>query len=373
MTTLDLDALGASVPLPDVGSAQAARERQTRLTKPAGALGRLEDLSIWLSGVQGCCPPRPIRRARVVIFAGDHGVARNGVSAYPQAVTAQMVRTFVAGGAAVNVLARTAGASVRVLDLAVDADLCDLPAEVSAHKVRRGSGDIALGPALTRAEAEQAFRAGVAVADEEVDSGADLLIPGDMGIGNTTAAAALVAVLTEAEVAAVVGRGTGIDDRVWMVKCAAVRDAARRGRTRTSDMVDLLAEVSGADVAAMTGFLVQAATRRTPVILDGVVSGAAALVADRIGHRCRHWWLAGHRSTEPAHTIALERLRLEPLIDYGMRLGEGTSGLLALPILRAAGATLAEMATFDEAVVSEAADLVPQDPGGPGGAISGIA
>ncbi len=353
MSTVDLEAISDSVPLPDGDARAEATLRQGRLTKPAGALGRLEELSIWLAGVQGACPPRPIERARVVVFAGDHGVARSGVSAYPPEVTAQIVRNFVAGGAAVNVLARTAGASVRVLDIAVDSDLSDLPAEVTTHKVRRGSGDIATGPALTRSEAEQAFLVGIAVADEEVDSGADLLIPGDMGIGNSTPAATLVAVLTDSEVATVVGRGTGIDDRAWMIKCAAVRDAARRGRTRTGDMIDLLAEVGGADIAAMSGFLLQAAVRRTPVLLDGVVSGAAALVAHRIGYRSREWWLAGHRSTEPSHAVALDRLRLSPVVDYGLRLGEGTGALLALPVLRAAGATLAEMATFDEAGVAD--------------------
>jgi len=354
--TLDLYALGELVALPDDDARTAARARQGRLTKPAGALGRLEELSIWLAGVQGTCPTRPIDRARVVIFAGDHGVAKSGVSAYPPEVTAQMVRNFVAGGAAVNVLARVAGASVRVLDIAVDADLSDLPADVTSHKVRRGSGDIAREPALTVAEAEQAFLAGVAVADEEVDSGADLLIPGDMGIGSTTPAATLVALLADAEVATVIGRGTGIDDRAWMVKCAAVRDAARRGRARRGDMIELLAEVGGADIAAMSGFLLQAAVRRTPVLLDGVVSGAAALVAHRIGYRSKDWWLAGHRSTEPSHRLALARLQLDPLVDYGLRLGEGTGALLALPILRAAGATLAEMATFDEAQVSDRGD-----------------
>ena len=370
MTNLDLDTLGAAVVLPDVGAAQAARERHRHLGKPPGALGRLEELSIWLAGVQGCSPPRPIRRARVVVFAGDHQVAGTGVSAYPPEMTAQMVRTIVAGGAAVNVLARIAGATVRVLDISVDADLSDLPADVGAHKVCRGSADISRGPGLTRDQAEAAFRAGMAVADEEVDSGADLLIAGDIGIGSSTAAAALVAVLTGAEVATVVGRGTGIDDRAWMVKCAAVRDAARRGRPRAYDMLDLLAEVSGADVAAMSGFLVQAAVRRTPVILDGVVCGAAALVADRIGYRCRHWWLAGHRSTEPAHTVALDRLRLEPLLDYGLSLGEGTGALLALPILRAAGATLAQMLTVGDVAGSPtgaAADVVGEWGAGPGG------
>ncbi len=352
---LDLGALAAGVTLPDEQARAQARVRLDLLAKPTGALGRLEELSVWLAGVQGRCPPQAVAHARVVVFAGDHGVAGSGVSAYPPEVTAQMVRTFVAGGAAVNVLARTLGASVRVLDLGVDADLADLPPAVTAHKVRRGSGDIADGPALTRAEAEQAFRAGVAVADEEVDSGADLLVPGDMGIGNTTVAAALVAVLSTAEVVDVIGRGTGIDDRAWMVKCAAVRDAARRGRAVRADPIALLAEVGGADVAAMSGFLLQAAARRTPVLLDGVVSGAAALVAHRIAYRAREWWLAGHRSTEPAHRVALERLQLEPVVDLGLRLGEGTGALMALPVLRAAGALLAEMATLDEAGVSDRA------------------
>jgi nicotinate-nucleotide--dimethylbenzimidazole phosphoribosyltransferase len=348
----ELDRISRAMAIPDDEVREAALARQLRLTKPTGALGRLEELSVWLSAVQGVCPPRPIERPRVVIFAGDHGVASSGVSAYPPEVTAQMVRNFVAGGAAVNVLARLAGASVRVLDLSVDADLSDLPG-VSAYKVRRGSGDIATGPAMSREESEQAVRAGMAIADEEVDAGADLLIAGDMGIGNTTPSATLVAILTDAEVATVVGRGTGIDDRAWMVKCAAVRDAARRGRTRQADMVDLLAEVAGPDIAAMAGFLLQAAVRRTPVLLDGVVSGAAALVAQRMGYRSRQWWLAGHRSTEPAHARALDRLDLEPIVDFGLRLGEGTGALVALPVLKAAAATLAEMATFDEAGVSD--------------------
>ena len=356
MNELDLDALAAKISAVDEASRTDAAERQSRLTKPAGALGRLEELSIWLCGVQGACPPRPLDRVRVVIFAGDHGVARSGVSAYPPEVTAQMVRNFVAGGAAVNVLARTLGASVRVVDICVDSDLSDLPVDVTEHKVRRGSGNIAVEPAMTLAEAAQAFSVGAALADEEVDSGADLLVPGDMGIGNTTAAATLVALLTGAEVATVVGRGTGIDDATWMVKCAAVRDAARRGRPLVSEPLALLAEVGGPDLAAMTGFLVQAAVRRTPVLLDGVISGACALLAHRIAHQARSWWLAGHRSTEPAHRAALERLQLDPVLDFGLRLGEGTGALLALPILRAAGATLAEMATFDEAGVSDRDD-----------------
>lgn len=355
MTELDLEALGAAVTLPDDQSREWGRERQLRLTKPAGALGRLEELSVWLCGVQGACPPRPFERARVVVFAGDHGVAREGVSAYPPEVTAQMVLNFVAGGAAVNVLARTAGASVRVADLAVDSDYAALggvPDDVLRHKVRRGSGAIDREDALTRDEALAAFAAGIALADEEIDGGADLLIAGDMGIGNTTPAATLVALLTHSEVPEVVGRGTGIDDATWMRKCAAVRDAARRGRPHLGDPIGLLAAVGGADLAAMTGFLLQAAVRRTPVVLDGVVSGSCALVAQRIAFRAPKWWVAGHRSTEPAHRVTLERLGLEPIVDYGMRLGEGTGALVALPVLAAAGATLREMATFDEAGVA---------------------
>ena len=355
--TLDLTELAGQVPLPDKQQSEAARERLAALAKPIGALGRLEDLAAWICSVQGMCPPRPLEDVRVVVFAGDHGIATAGVSAYPREVTGLMVRTFVAGGAAVNVLARQVGASVRVLDLGVDADLSDLPAAVTKHKVRRGSGRIDVEDALTRDEAETAFRTGMAIADEEVDSGAALLIAGDMGIGNTTPATVLTVLLTGKDVASLVGRGTGVDDNAWMRKAAAVRDAARRGRPKTGDMIELLATVSSADIAATAGFLTQAAVRRTPVLLDGVVSGAAALVAARVSYRAGRWFIAGHRSTEPAHHAALARLGLEPLVDYEMRLGEGTGALIAVPVLKAAAALLAEMSTLD--AVLGAADSIP--------------
>lgn len=356
--TLDLDALTSRITLPDPEARVAAAERQARLTKPTGALGRLEDLSLWLCAVQGTCPPHAFERVRVVVFAGDHGVARTAAtSAYPPEVTAQMVLNFLAGGAGVNVLARQTGASVRVVDVAVDVDWAELgatvPDEVSRDRVRRASGSIDREDALTREEAERAFVLGVRIADEEVDAGADLLVPGDMGIGNTTPAAVLIGLLAGVAPAEVVGRGTGIDDATWMRKTAAVRDAMRRGRPFKGDPIGLLATIGGADIAAMTGFLVGAAARRTPVLLDGVVSSAAALVAHRIAFRSREWWQAGHRSTEPAQRAALERLNLEPIVDYGLRLGEGTGALVALPVLSAAGATLREMATFDEAGVSD--------------------
>ena len=289
-----------------------------------------------------------------MLFAGDHGVARIGVSAYPAEVTAQMVATFLAGGAGVNVLARQVGASVRVLDLAVDAAT---PTSVAVHKVRRGSGRIDIEDALTLAETRRALDAGTAVADEDVDAGADLLVPGDMGIGNTTPAAALVAVLADREPAAVVGRGTGVDEAGLARKTAAVSAAAARGRAALTagGPVALLAAAGGADVAAMAGFLMQAAVRRTPVLLDGVVSGAAALVATSLAPNAVQWWRAGHRSAEPAHTVALDRLGLAPVLDLGMRLGEGTGALLAVPVLQAAVATLAEMATFDDAGVDSRA------------------
>nr|WP_319434614.1 nicotinate-nucleotide--dimethylbenzimidazole phosphoribosyltransferase [Mycobacterium sp. RTGN5] len=339
---------------PDSSAAAAAQRRQDILTKPAGALGRLEDLSVWVASCQGLCPPRQFEHARVVVFAGDHGVARTGVSAYPPEVTAQMVANIDAGGAAINVLAGIAGASVRVVDIAVD---CEQPLTeaIGAHKVRRSSGNIALEDALSAEEVVAALDAGRQLADAEVDAGADLLIAGDMGIGNTTAATALIATLTDTEPVAVVGRGTGIDDAAWVRKTAAVRDAMFRARQFRPDPVGLLRTCGGADLAAMAGFCAQAAVRRTPLLLDGVVVTAAALVADRMAPGARAWWQAGHRSTEPAHTLALAHLDLVPIVDLGLRLGEGTGAAVALPILRAAVATLASMATFEGAGVSERA------------------
>ena len=340
----------APVSPPDVGAAAAARARQDTLTKPRGALGRLEDLSVWIASCQGHCPPRQFDRARVVVFAGDHGVARSGVSAYPPEVTRQMVANIDAGGAAINVLADIAGATVRVADLAVDADAAS--ERIGAHKVRRGSGDITVRDALTEGETVSAIAAGRAIADEEVDGGADLLIAGDMGIGNTTAAAVLVAALTTAEPVAVVGFGTGIDDAAWARKTAAVRDALFRARLVLPDPAGLLRCCGGADLAAMAGFCAQAAVRRTPLLLDGMAVTAAALVAERLAPGARQWWQAGHRSTEPGHELALTALELEPILDLRMRLGEGTGAAVALPVLRAAVAALSSMATFSAAGVA---------------------
>lgn len=353
---------------PDQHVHRQAVARHEQLTKPAGSLGRLEELGVWVAACQGVCPPRPFARPQVVVFAGDHGVAAQGVSAYPSEVTRQMVGNFLGGGAAVNVLAAAAGAAVRVVDIAVDiAEDTDpatssdhAPPLVTRHKVRRSSGSIDREDALSDQEVNQALAAGVTIADEEVDRGADLLIAGDMGIGNTTPAAVLVAALTGTEPVAVVGRGTGIDDAGWMRKTAAIRDALRRARPVVADPVALLRTAGGADLAAMAGFLAQAAVRRTPVILDGLAAGAAALLAEEFAPGAREWWVAGHRSVEPAHTLVLEHLQLEPLLELGLRLGEGSGAVAALPLLQMAARVLAEMATFDDAGISgPAGDPVP--------------
>lgn len=336
---------------PDTAAAAAARARQETLTKPSGALGRLEDLSVWVASCQAHCPPKQFERARVVVFAGDHGVARAGVSAYPPEVTGQMVANMAAGGAAINALADIAGATVRVADLAVDAD--PPSPQIGAHKVRRSSGDIAVEDALTHQETLDAIDAGRQIADQEVDAGADLLIAGDMGIGNTTPATVLTAVLTGIEPVAAVGYGTGIDDAGWARKTAAVRDAMFRAEPVLSDPVALLQRCGGADLAGLAGFCAQAAVRRTPLLLDGLAVTAAALIAERLAPGARLWWQAGHLSTEPAHALALAQLGLDPIVDLKMRLGEGTGAAVALPVLRAAVAALTSMSSFAEARVSQ--------------------
>ncbi len=345
---------------PDAAAAAAGAARQARLTKPAGALGRLEDASAWMCAVQGQCPPVPFTRPALVIFAGDHGVARTAAtSAYPPEVTAQMVANFSTGGAAANVLARQVGATVRVVDVSVDADpsyLDGIDPAIGAHRIRRGCGSIDREDAMTLDEASSAFALGARLADEAADAGADVLIAGDMGIGNTTPAATLIGLLTDHSADTVTGRGTGIDDSTLQRKRDAVSAALARGMGALDDPLLLLARVGSPDIAAMTGYLHRAAGRGLPVILDGIVSCSAALVAERIAPGSRAWWVAGHRSTEPASQLALASLGLAPLLDLDLRLGEGTGALLAVPLLNAAAATLAQMATFDSAGVSDRDD-----------------
>jgi nicotinate-nucleotide--dimethylbenzimidazole phosphoribosyltransferase len=334
---------------PDDESRGAALARCQQLIKPVGSLGRLEELGAWVAACQQANPPRVFQRPRVVVFAGDHGVAAKGVSAYPAEVTAQMVTALTRGVTAANVLAAAVGASVRVIDMAVDADTGET---AGRHKVRRGSGVIDIEDALTDDETVAAVNAGRAVADEEVDGGADLLVAGDLGIGNTTPAAVIASAFIGIEPVAVVGRGSGIDDAGWMRKVTVIRDALRRARRVMPDPLALLRTVGGADFAAMAGFLAQAAVRRTPVLLDGLAIGAAALVAEEFTPGARQWWAAGHAADEPAHGLVLEHLGLAPLLNLGMRLGEGTGALAALPLVQAAARLLAEMATFEQAGVT---------------------
>lgn len=341
--TIDLDSLSALVERPDDEARARLRAQLPKQTGSAGSLGRLEDVAVWLAGVRGGDAARPVTAPRVVVFAGDHGIAGKNVSAHPAGHTARAVREAAAGGGAVGLLAGLYGAGVRVVDMAVDTDAALLPDAVARHRVREASGSIDRHDALTTAQAEQAFRTGMEVADAEIDGGADLLVIGDIGVGSTTAAAVLIGALTGTDAAAAIGRGSGIDDTTWIRKCAAIRDALRRARPVLGDPLRLLAVSGGADFAAMSGFLLQAAIRRTPVVLDGVASAASALVVQRIAYRAPDWWLAGHVTPEPSHAKALDRMALEPLLDYKLRYGEATGALLALPIVQAAALLAAEL------------------------------
>lgn len=327
--------------------AEAAR-RLGDLATPAGALGRLGDLAVWLAAAQGACPPRELDDVRLVIFAGDHGVASYGVSAYPPAVTPAMVRTFLAGRAGVNALARAHDVRVRVLDLGVDDDLAGVPADVSGHKVRRGSGAIHREDALSPDQTAAALAAGAAVAAEEIAGGAQLLLSGDMGIGNTTPAAALVAAGLGLPASEVVGRGTGVDDAGLARKTTVLAAALARAGDRVDDPVETLTALGSADLAATTGYLREAARRGVPVLLDGLMSVACALTADRLDPGAAAWFAGGHRSTEPAQSLALDKLGIEPLLDLGLRLGEGSGAVAAVPLARSAVALLRDVALLSE-------------------------
>jgi nicotinate-nucleotide--dimethylbenzimidazole phosphoribosyltransferase len=336
----------------DEAAMAAARSRQSRLTKPPGSLGVLEELSVRLAGVAGACPPPLPEPVAVAVFAADHGVHAQGVTPWPQEVTAQMVANMRAGGAVVNAFARQVGAAVRTVDIGVASDLPAGP-DLIAAKIRPGTADLTKQPAMSRAEAEQALLAGAGIAGRLADEGYRLLATGDMGIANTTASAALIAAFTGAEAEAVTGRGTGVDDAMLAHKVDVVRRALERHRPDAADPVGVLAAVGGLEHAGIAGFLLGAAAARIPVVLDGVIAGAAALVAAALAPRVADVLIAGHRSAEPGHDTALRHLGLRPLIDLDLRLGEGTGALLAVPLVQAAARTLHEVATFDDAAVSE--------------------
>ena len=333
---------------PSAAVREQAELRVAALAKPTGASGRLEDLAVWLAACQGQCPPRPVDNVRAVVFAGDHGVSHHAVSAYPREVTAAMVGLFLSGGAGVAVLARQHGVHLRVLDLGVDDDLPGLPAEVGRFKIRRSSGAIHVEDALTERQTLDAMAAGTVVAGEEAAAGADLLIGGDMGIGNTTPAAALIAAALGLPASEVTGRGTGIDDPALQHKRELIDSALRRTVDRVDDPIALLTALGSADIAAGVGFLLGAARLGVPVLLDGIVSVAAALLADRMAPGAVDWFAAGHRSTEPAQSLALAKLGLEPLLDLGLRLGEGSGAVAAVPLIRSASLLLAGMALLSD-------------------------
>jgi nicotinate-nucleotide--dimethylbenzimidazole phosphoribosyltransferase len=341
--------LAGEVEPADPSAAQAARERQSGLLKPQGSLGRLEEIGARLAGMAGTSPPPVPESPAVVVCAGDHGVLARGVSPWPVEVTAAMVENFCAGGAAVNAVARTVGARVSVLDVGVASDLDRHPL-LRGAKVRPGTGDLSEGPAMGREEAARAVLAGAGIAGELVESGGvDLLVTGDMGIGNTTPAACLIAAFTGRPAREVTGRGTGIDDAGLERKIRVVEKALELHRPDTGDPIGALAALGGLEHAALVGLILTGAVYRIPVLLDGVVSNSAALVARALAPNSVDYIIAGHLSAEPGARIALEKLGLEPLLDLDMRLGEGTGGLLAVPLVQAAARTLGEMATLDEA------------------------
>jgi nicotinate-nucleotide--dimethylbenzimidazole phosphoribosyltransferase len=346
-----------AIPALDVRAMEQARARQARLTKPAGSLGRLEDLSIRLAGMTGRLDS-PLRDAVVFTLAADHGVAEEGVSAYPREVTAQMVLNFLRGGAAINVLAREVGARVVVADMGVDADLPSDPG-LRAVKIRRGTANIAHGPAMTVEEVSRAIEAGRGLVRAELETGLDVALTGDMGIANTTSSAALVCAFTGLSPAVIVGRGTGVDDEGLMRKRDAVgRALAINAGAIAAGPLETLAAVGGLEIAGLVGVILEAARERKPVIIDGFISGAAALTATALDPAAAGYLIASHRSQELGHGAVLELLGLAPLLDLDLRLGEGTGAVLALPLVRAAVRLLNDMATFGEAGVSERAIMV---------------
>lgn len=339
------------IPARDPAAEDAARERQDGLLKPRGSLGRLESLAVDLAGMTGTVPGDAWPPA-ILVFAADHGVAtENRVSAYPQEVTVQMVRSYAAGVAAINVLAALRGSRLRVVDVGVITDLPELPG-VSGARVRAGSRDLTRRPALTRAEVERALCVGAAAAEEEIVAGAGLLALGEMGIGNTTAASAVVAGLTGAAPEAVTGRGSGVGPAGRQVKVDAVRTALQRLGGPSRDPRRVLGEVGGIELVSLVGAMLAAAARRVPVLLDGFITGAAALAAVGFRPRARDYLIAAHRSPEPGHDTVLEELAIEPLLDLGMRLGEASGAALALSLVEAAIRLHHDTATFEEAGVS---------------------
>ena len=331
-----------------------ARLRQDLLTKPRGSLGRLEEFSVKIAGITGKVTPC-IEQKAIVTMAGDHGVVAEGVSAYPREVTAQMVYNFLSGGAGINVLARHIGARMVVVDMGVAANFDPHPLLVS-KKVASGTGNMAKGPAMSREQALRAIDGGIEVINEELAKGLDIVGVGDMGIGNTTPSSSICAAITGEPVARVTGRGTGIDNEHLALKVKVIEAALALNKPDPKDAIDVLSKVGGFEIGGIAGVILGASAQRIPVVLDGFIAGAAALIATRLCPTVMDYLIAAHVSAEIGHRITLDYLGLKPLLDLGMRLGEGTGATLAIFIIEAAVKALGEMATFADAGVSEKLD-----------------
>lgn len=330
----------------------AAQERQLTLTKPRGSMGVLEDVGTRLCGIYDECPPPLPEPVAIAVFAADHGVYAQGVSPWPQEVTRQMIGNILTGGAVINAFGRQAGAEVVVVDVGVAGAVPQAPGLIS-RRVAEGTADMTQGPAMTAAQVQSAIDVGIDVARDLVAQGNRLLVVGDMGIANTTASAALISVFTGLDAADVTGRGGGADDEMLRRKVSVIETAIRVNEASAADPVAALAGVGGYEHAAMVGYLLAAAALRTPVILDGVIACSAALVAKAISPEAAGYWVAGHRSVEPGATAAIAHLDMVPLVDLGLRLGEGSGATLAVPLVQAAARILREVATFDSAGVTD--------------------
>ena len=343
-------AIDSIKPLDERAMAEA-RTRQDNLTKPQGSLGQLESLSILIAGIKGEAGPR-ITHKVIFTLAGDHGVTRSGVSAYPSEVTPQMVYNFLRGGAAINVLARQVGARVIVADLGVASTLEPHP-QLKDKKVGMGTRNMAEGPAMSREEAIRSIEAGMELVEVELTKGMDILGTGDMGIGNTTPSSAIAAAITGADVAKVTGRGTGLSDEGWGRKVKMIEKALDINRPNPKDAMDVLSKVGGFEIGGIAGVILAGARYRIPVVIDGFISGAAALIATSLSPEAKPYLIASHQSAEPGHKRILEHLGLKPLLNLDLRLGEGTGAALGIFLVEAGLKILNEMATFAEAGVSE--------------------
>lgn len=337
-------------PLDEQAMAEA-RKRQHGLTKPQGSLGQLETLSIQVAGIKGNPRPQIVHKI-IFTLAGDHGVNQEGVSAYPSEVTSQMVYNFLRGGAGINVLARHVGARVVVADLGV-ASILERHPGLKYKKIAGGTRNMARGPAMSRADAIRSLEAGIELVEEELKQGIDILGTGDMGIGNTTASSAITAAITGAEAAAVTGRGTGLNDEGWQHKVKVIRQALEVNRPQPRDPIDVLSKVGGFELGGIAGLILAGARYRIPVVIDGFISGAAALIAAGLAPAVKPYLIAAHQSVEKGHKIILDYLDLKPLLNLDLRLGEGTGAALGIFLAEASLKILDEMATFEEAGVSE--------------------